>query len=88
MDGLTLDRHKVVPVLNWLDLTEQEKKEYCIGDSDGMFFRYLGNIYSDRDFMISHDPDWDGYLSDTFFSGIFMKFEDDFEKVHCMRYFS
>ena len=92
MDGLTMDRHKVIPALDWSDLTDEEKKEFdWEGAKDTTFFRYLANTYSDEDFMYSHDPDWDGYLSDTFFSGVFVAFEienGEIEKLHCMRYFS
>lgn len=89
MDGLTLDRHKVIPTLDWSDLTVEEKSDYGWDTfHEGIYFRYLGTTYSDQEFMYSHDIDWDGYLSDTFFSGVFIKFEEDFETVHCMRYFS
>ena len=95
MDGLTLDRHKVLPVLDFSELTEEEKKEYHPGyineAEDAIFFRYLGYCYCLDDFMLSHDPDWDGYLSDTFFSGIFIKIDmerGEIEKIHAMRYFA
>lgn len=44
------------------------------------FFRYLGRWYHTSDFMVApSDLPWDGYHSDSFFSGVVMKISKDGE---------
>jgi len=72
-------------MLSWLDLTDKEKKEF---DFDGMedtsYFRYKGWCYCLADFMCISDnspkamQSWQGYHSDSFFSGIVIKFADKY----------
>lgn len=85
MDTLTIrSNYQVRPLLFWEDLSEYEKEEYrdVLGDPDEHeFFRYKGNIYLLSDFMIleSNSPFpeyWQGYMSDSFFSGILIRLVD------------
>ena len=72
-------------ILYWHDLTPKERKEFdWIVDSDTVtaeeceFFRYRGWVYCLSEIMrVEHDADftgWDGYISDSFFSGILVKY--------------
>lgn len=78
------------------ELTEKEKEDFdYLDDIDGHdFFRYKGQVYDPCEFMrIENHPDsdfnsWQGYSSDTFFSGIVLKYNDDMESVIVGRYYS
>ena len=76
------------------DLTEEERNEYCQGDvwmdsdqtlyGDSTFFRYKGRVYCTDEFMFNtsdYFEGWDGILNDTFFSGILIKYTEDFDGV-------
>jgi hypothetical protein len=87
------------PVIYGYELTDEEKAEFDHLDflmDDGHlseFFRYKGEVYEIRDFqMIPHNATemfgWDGYISDTFFSGILIKYTDEFESVIVGRYYA
>jgi hypothetical protein len=76
------------PILYYPDLTEEEKAEldYIKEDKGQLFFRYKGEIYdlgefspTNSYFFSNGNPfgKWDGYLSDSFFSGIVVKFTMD-----------
>jgi hypothetical protein len=67
------------------------------GEDSASFIRYKGEWYDLGDFQpASHGewfdpfPGWDGYISDTFFSGILVKYvpDTDFEQVIMGRYYS
>ena len=62
------------------------------------FFKYRGDTYSTQDFLTTKksfwNPDppgwqdgWDGYLNDTFFSAVLVKYIDDDERVIVAEYF-
>ena len=74
------------------ELTSAELKDFDWMDEETrlneLFFRYLGHCYSMSEFMRSPIPGWDGYLSDSFFSGILIKVDPDMAVVTCGRYFS
>lgn len=86
-------------IIYWNDLTFAEKKEFdylsknrnedCINTS---FVRYLGNVYDIGEFMMflnnSDFKGWDGYSSDTYFSGILIKVSEDSDNVIMGRYYS
>ena len=95
-------------VLDAYELTEKERAEFdyidwdaiARGEDSATFIRYRGWTYDLGDFMRTNEiglPDefreWDGYVSDTFFSGIVVKYarEDngdiDPERVIMGRYF-
>lgn len=85
-------------LLSWYDLTTQEKEYYLsLMEEDGLkemdFFKYKGDIYLLSDFMIIDcnsplsDTGWEGYSSDSFFSGIVIKYaEYDNDKIIIGRY--
>jgi hypothetical protein len=56
------------------------------------FFCYRGNWYHTSDFMsvtaIEALKGWQGYTNDSYFSGVVVKFSDDFEQVKTGTYFS
>jgi hypothetical protein len=72
-------------------LTAKERKEFdYISDEDIVtrdFFRYKGRIYDIQEFMrIDNHSDsgmrqWQGYHSDSFFSGILIKYVNDNEQI-------
>lgn len=56
------------------------------------FFRYRSSIYHLQDFMRIASNDalqgWDGYSSDSFFSGVLIRLQDDCDSVIVGRYCS
>ena len=56
------------------------------------FFRYRSSIYHLQDFMCAENSDafqgWDGYHSDTYFSGVLIRLAEDCESVIVARYCS
>lgn len=79
------------PFHYWYDLTEEEKSELDYIDTedkqtDFTGFRYKGNVYSLEEFtrvetISTHfnaaGYQWDGYSSDSYFSGILVKYPSD-----------
>ena len=65
------------------ELSEKERQEFDYYDDEALdtaeFFRYKGQVYDLGDFMRidGHDDkefaSWNGYMSDSFFSGILVK---------------
>jgi hypothetical protein len=86
-------------ILNAWDLTEKERSEFDHLNFDGQddfaqFFRYKENVYHLQD-IPSIDINapkefagWNGLLSETFFSGILVRWANDFESVIVGRYYS
>lgn len=66
------------------------------GEHSASFIKYRGEWYDLGDFMTTHSPGvndvlgrWDGYISDSFFSGIVVRYADSqCETVVMGRYFS
>lgn len=66
------------------------------GEDSAQFFRYRGELYDLGEFTTTaelhpgaghHDlAGWDGYMSDSFFSGIVIRWADEFESVIVGRY--
>ena len=80
-------------VLDWSQLTAKEQEEYAYLEEDGgSFFRYKNWTYFLGDFMrIGNDAPfkgWDGYHSDSFFSGVLVRYEDGGHSVKVATYFS
>jgi hypothetical protein len=79
-------------------LTDEERAEFDYYDWDAIdngnnsvsFFRYKGQLYDLGDYERSDTQfeGWDGYYSETFFSGIVFRYVDDFEQVVVGRYYS
>ena len=82
-------------LIDFQDLPEKIQKEEFdyIKEGEGFvrFFKYKGEYYDSHEFMvINHGREalpeafkgWSGYQSETFFSGLLIKFVDnDFENV-------
>lgn len=68
------------------------------GESNPTFFRYKGELYDLGEFTTTsglhpgaghHDlSEWDGYSSDSFFSGLVVRYVDNFEAVIVGRYYA
>lgn len=75
-------------ILCWEELTVKEQSEFdwIEGASfDYSFFRYKDEVYCLSEFMAIRDhpneefSSWDGYMSDSYFSGVLVKYpQDDF----------
>jgi len=81
------------PVLGWDDLTKKERAEFSVDSFyDSSFFRYRGWAYTLEDFMwVAPDAPfkgWDGYHSDSFFSGVLVKYSKCGDAVKVATYFS
>lgn len=85
-------------VLYWYELTDAERKEFDYLDtetrqSDATFFRYRGVTYDLGEFMrvpnyVADLATWDGYASDSFYSGVVVKYVEHFERVIVGTYIS
>lgn len=86
-------------ILYWYELKPREKKEFTYLDTEdrqdaARFFRYRGNVYDLEEFFTTREvatmdlTGWEGYQSDSFFSGIVVKYCDDYERIIAGRYFS
>lgn len=83
-------------IIYGFELTQKEKEEFDYYTNeeldDQTFFRYKGNIYCMDEFMrIENNPSlkgWDGYCSDSYFSGILVKIVENEETVIVGRYYS
>ena len=94
-------------VIYGYQLTEKERLEFdyynwgkiALGqDDDPSFFRYKGELYDLAEFEVTanvaifRNKFWHLYQSDSFFSGILVKWsyadEDDYESVTVGRYYS
>lgn len=63
------------------------------GEGIGGWIVYRKSIYHISDFVTLQrggrfEKDWDGYISDSFYSGIFIKLSKDGEQYKIGRYFS
>ena len=75
---------------DYLDWTKIEA-----GEDSASFFRYKGEVYDLGDIpAVDRRPEfespfqsWDGILSDTFFSGILVRYCDDMESVIIGRFY-
>jgi len=83
------------------ELTDKQRADFdYIDDIDAHeFFIYRGNVYDPAEFMrcpqgeparqeLNELADWDGYQSDSYFSGIVIKYSDDMEQVKIGLYLS
>ena len=82
------------PVIDGWQLTPAERAEFDYIDWDAVeagndsasFFRYRGQLYDLNDGFEIHVPagtpgKWDGFQSDSFFSGIVIRYCEDYEYV-------
>ena len=79
------------------ELTDNERKEFDYLDDDEIleasFVRYKGWTYELGQFMrcdTTYSPlsEWSGYCSDSAFSGVLLRYTEDFEQVIMGRYCS
>ena len=80
-------------ILDAWQLTEKERKEFDYldwgaiekGEGSASFFRYKAQLYDLGEFVqVPHGSglsNWHGYTSQTFFSGVVIKYCEDFERV-------
>lgn len=87
-------------VIQAYELTEDERKEFDYhdwnaierGEDSAEFFRYKGELHDLGEFEVWDNPasptrqNWDGYKADTYFSGMVVRYVDDFERVIVGRY--
>src|SRR5262245_31429871 len=89
-------------ILEAYDLTADERADFDYldwraleaGEDSASFFRYRGQVYDLGEFMRWDNPSsptragWDGYRSDSFFSGLVVRYCDDHERIVVGRYCS
>lgn len=81
--------HHVRPVLDAYELTPAQRVEFDYldwtaieaGTDSASFFRYRGQLYDLSEFMrvdytVGSLAGWDGYQSDSFFSGLVVKYSE------------
>lgn len=76
-----ITNHQPRPIIYWTELTDAERAELDYGGgSEGAFAHYKGNTYNLDEFQhVNRIPEfarWDGYVNDTFFSGILVQYPD------------
>lgn len=92
------------PLVYGFELSEKERKEFDYYDDDerldcACFFRYKGWTYDLGEFTRVAEPvssncqfdylkGWDGYSSDSFFSGVLVRYAEDNDYVIVGRYYS
>ena len=87
------------PILYGFELSEKERADfdYCEDIESEQFIKYKGQLYHLGDIMrINYGREclpeefkkFDGYVSDSFFSGVLFRFADDCESVICATYIS
>lgn len=88
--------HKPRPILYSCELTEEEKQDFDYIDFDdenecNSFFRFKDKIYDLGEFMRvppkSGLNGFDGYISDSYFSGVLIKYTSDNDFVVVSQYF-
>ncbi len=83
-----ITNHNYRETLTAYDLTKEELKEFdYLEEGEGSFFRYKGEVYDLGEFFCIGErcndtmQGWDGFRSDSFFSGLVVKYSEDFEYV-------
>lgn len=91
-------------LITWFDLTPKEQAEFDYIDTEDKqieaeFFRYKGVAHDTHEFMrIDRNiaphcqrPQWekfDGYFSDSFFSGVLIRYTNHMEQIVAASYYS
>lgn len=106
MDKITIVGNGIPrEIIYGFELSKKEKTEFDWMDNeeimDAQFFRFRGQLYALAEIMAVHNsvhnpntPEWmkefDGYMSDSFFSGILIKFgSNDFpDETECVRVYT
>jgi hypothetical protein len=80
-------------LLCWHDLTPKEREDFDYikepEEFDYRFFRYKGEVYDYYEFQRTPDSLnwWDGVQSDSYFSGVLVKYTVDSDRVIVGRYY-
>jgi hypothetical protein len=89
--------HKWKNFLYGYELTKWEQKDFDHLSQEeidsGAFFRYRKQVYSLEGFMVIMGPEnplksWDGYQSDSYFSGVVLRVSKDGEQYQVGLYLS
>jgi hypothetical protein len=77
----TITNHRPRPILYWDQLTAKEQKWFTFSDKEeSEDFRYRGHVYTIGDFTRCTrsfaGKNYDGYFSDSYFSGILIRFTE------------
>jgi hypothetical protein len=82
-------------LLDWEELSVKEKKEFSHTDRElDTYVRYKKQIYLLNDFtaIVNNSPfdsiKWNGYISDSFFSGVLIKLSNDSNSAILATYYS
>lgn len=88
-------------IIYGFELSNKEKEQFDYLDNidECSFFRYKGEIYDLKEFMridraLAPHPQqkgwesWQGYSSDSCFSGVLVRYTSDYESVIVGRYYS
>jgi hypothetical protein len=83
-------------ILDWYELTPKEQAQFeyldtALKQACASFGRYKGNVYNLGEFMRCPTEEfkaWHGYNSDTYFSGVLIRFSRDEDAVMFGRYYS
>ena len=88
-------------LINGFELSDKERQEfdYLTDDElcESVFFKYKGDIYDLGEFMritdtmTLHDnqlKEWDGYMADSYFSGILVRYIERDEEIVVGQFFS
>ena len=77
-------------VMHWFQLNQKEREEVNAyeGVENSTFFRYKGTTYDLNDFMPCPLEGWQGYSSDSYFSGVLLCLSPCGDAVKVGRYIS
>lgn len=89
------------PLIYGYELSAKERAEFDYIDADEIsthdFFRYRGIVYDPSDFMAIREvvphpqregwEHWHGYISDSYFSGILIRYSEDFESIQVATFY-
>jgi len=96
MSNLTIKTNNVPRLLEYsYQLRAKELQDFDYLDADELagrdFVRYKGQVYDLGEFMRcpanSEMEGWDGYSSDSYFSGVLVKYCKDMDQVIMARYY-
>jgi hypothetical protein len=94
-DLTVITNHVPRDIIDAYELTADERAEFDYidwpaveeGSASASFFRYRGELYDLSEFEVWDNPasptrgEWDGFRSDSFFSGLVVRYVDDSERV-------
>lgn len=80
-------------ILTYFDLSEKERNQFdWDGADEHRFIRYKGSVTPLENFLRfpegTFPAGWQGAASDSYFSGLLIKFTEDFEQAIIGSYFS